>query len=152
MLDRLGRGHLGRDGRGAAAGRVPASGRDSAEAATGDRGASSGVRPLPLAQARPLLDVEGREPVRLVQEQVSLDRQLQLVVVRNGQLVLADSAMRFSAAVEYVDDVVGRFAPSARTPGVLARREELSDLYDLTLDEIDEAIRFELIARDDYAA
>ena len=61
----------------------------------------------PLAQARPFLDVEGRELVRLVQEHVGLERQLQLVVVRNGQLVLADSAERFSAAVEYVDDVVG---------------------------------------------
>ena len=33
-----------------------------------------------------------------------------------------------------------------------AHRDELSDLYDLTLDEVDEAIRFELIARDAYAA
>ena len=133
----------------------------------------------PLAQARPFLEVEGRELVRLVQEHVGLERQLQLVVVRNGQLVLADSAERFSAAVEYVDDVVGRFWPSPRTPAVVmdparsfgqpairsvrtetlaedfragARREDLSDLYDLTADEVDEAIRFELIARDDHAA
>ena len=133
----------------------------------------------PLAQARPFLDVEGRELVRLVQEHVGLEPQLQLVVIRNGQLVLADSAMRFSTAVEYVDDVVGRLSPNPRTPGVImdparsfgqpairsvrtetlaedyragAHREELSDLYDLTLDEVDEAIRFELIARDAYAA
>ena len=33
-----------------------------------------------------------------------------------------------------------------------ARREDLAGLDDLTLDEIDEAIRFELIADDDHSA
>jgi len=81
--------------------------------------------------------------------------------------------------VEYSDNAVSLFRPSLRTPAVVmdpartfgqpairgvraetlaedfragARREELSDLYDLTPDEVDEAIRFELIARDDRAA
>lgn len=127
----------------------------------------------PLAHARPFLDVEGRELVRIVQEQVGLERPLQLVVVRNGQLVLAESAVRFSSAVEYVGDIVGRLKPDVRTPDVLmdprrsfgqpavrnvrteslaedfragTTREELADLYDLSPEQVDGAIRFELIA------
>lgn len=135
--------------------------------------------PYPLAHARPFLDVEGRELVRIVQEQVGLQRQLQLVVVRNGQLVLADPAERFHFAVEYDQDIVTRLKPDARTPDVVmdpsrafgqpavrnvrtdslaedfragTSREELADLYDLTTAQVDEAIRFELIARSDRAA
>ncbi|TDW14042.1 DUF433 domain-containing protein [Kribbella kalugense] len=133
----------------------------------------------PLAHARPFLDVDGRELVRIVQEQVGLERQLQLVVVRNGQLVLAESAERFSTAVEYVGDIVGRLKPDVRTPDVLmdprrsfgqpsvrnvrteslaedfragTTREELSDLYDLSPEQVDGAIRFELIAGSERAA
>lgn len=133
----------------------------------------------PLAHARPFLDVDGRELVRVVQEQVGLERQLQLVVVRNGQLVLAATAERFSSAVEYVGGVVGRLKPDARTPEVLmdprrsfgqpavrsvrtavlaedfragTSREELADLYDLTEAQVEEAIRYELIVRSDRAA
>lgn len=133
----------------------------------------------PLAHARPFLDVDGRELVRVVQEQVGLERQLQLVVVRNGQLVLATSAERFSSAVEYEGGVVGRLKPDVRTPDVLmdprrsfgqpavrnvrtsslaedfragTSREELADLYDLTTSQVDEAIRFELIAGSERAA
>ncbi|MFT3832208.1 MAG: DUF433 domain-containing protein [Micropruina sp.] len=133
----------------------------------------------PLAHARTLLDVEGRELVRVVQEEVGLERQLQLVVVRNGQLVLADPAQRFHTAVEYDDDIVSRFRPDTRTPDVVMDpsrafgqpairsvrtdslaedfragtiREDLADLYDLTAEQVDEAIRFELIAGSDRAA
>lgn len=127
----------------------------------------------PLAQSRPFLDVDGRELVRVVQEQVGLERQLQLVVVRNGQLVLAASGERFSSAVEYIGDVVGLLRPDQRTPDVVmdprrafgqpavrnvrteslaedfragTSREDLIDLYDLSSEQVDEAIRFELIA------
>lgn len=133
----------------------------------------------PLAHARPLLDVEGRELVRVVQEEVELERSLQLVVVRSGQLVLADPAARFHSAVEYADDVVARLRPDARTPDVVmdprrafgrpairgvrteslaedyragTGRDELVDLYDLTPDQVDEALRFELIAGSERAA
>ncbi|MEV0790915.1 DUF433 domain-containing protein [Kribbella sp. NPDC050459] len=133
----------------------------------------------PLAHARPFLDVEGRELVRVVQEQVGLERSLQLVVVRNGQLVLAESAERFSSAVEYVGDIVGRLKPEVRTPDVVmdprrsfgqpavrnvrteslaedfragTTREDLADLYDLSPAQVDEAIRFELIAGRERAA
>lgn len=133
----------------------------------------------PLAQARPLLDVEGRELVRVAQEHVGLERQLQLVVVRSGQLVLAEPAQRFRSAVEYVDDVVARLRPDPRTPAVVmdprrsfgqpairsvqtgalaeafragASREELADLFDLSEEQVDQAIRFELIAESEHAA
>lgn len=133
----------------------------------------------PLARARPFLDVEGRELVRYVQDQVGLERKLQLVVVRNDQLVLADTAERFRSAVEYDDDIVGRLKPDLRTPDVVmdpqrafgqpairnvrteslaedfragTSREELADLYDLTAEQVDEAIRFELIAGSERAA
>lgn len=127
----------------------------------------------PLAHARPFLDVDGRELVQIVQEQVDLERQLQLVVVRSGQLVLASPAERFSSAVEYADDIATLLTPDPRTPGVVmdpqrafgqpavrnvatevlaedyragTSREDLADLFDLTPGQVDEAIRFELIA------
>lgn len=133
----------------------------------------------PLALAQPFLDVEGRELVRIVQEKVGLERQLQLVVVRNGKSMMAAATERFRNAVEYDDGVVGRLRPDPRTPDVFmdpartfgqpairnvrtdvlaenyragSSREELADLYELSLAQIDEAIRFELIARSDRAA
>jgi uncharacterized protein (DUF433 family) len=133
----------------------------------------------PLAQSRPFLDVEGRELVRVVQDQVGLDRELQLVVVRNDQLVLAETAERFRSAVEYRDGAVVRLKPEVRTPAVVidpshafgqpairnvrtevlaedyragTSREDLADLYDLTVDQVDDAIRFELIAGSERAA
>ena len=126
-----------------------------------------------------LLEVEGRELVRVVQERVGLEAALRLVVVRNGQLVLVDAAQRFQTAVEYADDVVARLRPDARTPDVVmdprrafgrpairgvrteslaedyragTGRDELVDLYDLTPDQVDEALRFELIAGSERAA
>lgn len=133
----------------------------------------------PLAHARPFLDVEGRELVRSIQDELALDPQMQLVVVRNGQLVLGETTQRFRAVVEYDADVVGRLRPDARTPDVVmdplrtfgqpairnvrtsslaedfragCSSQELAELYDLTPDLVDEAIRFELIARPERAA
>ncbi|MBS1907733.1 MAG: DUF433 domain-containing protein [Actinobacteria bacterium] len=133
----------------------------------------------PLAHAHPFLDVEGRELVRVVQAKVGLERPLQLVVVRNGQVMMAEATERFRDAVEYDDGVVGRFRPDPRTPYVMmdpartfgqpairnvrtdalaedyragSTREEIADLYDLTTSQVDEAIRFELIAGTDRAA
>lgn len=133
----------------------------------------------PLAHARPFLDVEGRELVRVVQERVGLERSLQLVVVRNGQVVLTAPAEQFQSAVGYADDVVAHMKPEVRTPDVVmdprkafgqpaihgvrteslaedyragASREELADLYDLTDELVDEALRFELIAGSERTA
>lgn len=133
----------------------------------------------PLAHARPFLDVEGRELVRAVQEEVGVDRLLQLVVVRNGQTLLAQATQRFNDTVLYEGGVVVRLNPNPRTPHVqmdptrafgqpsirnvrtdsLAEayragtsREDLADLYELNPTQVDEAIRFELIAGSEHAA
>lgn len=133
----------------------------------------------PLAHARPFLDVEGRELVQVVQEQVGLERRLQLVVVANGQYLLSEAAQRFRSAVVYQNEIAGLLRPESRTPEVVmdprrtfgqpavrnvrtdalaedyragASREDLADLYDLTPRQVDEAIRFELIAGAERAA
>lgn len=133
----------------------------------------------PLAHAGPFLEVEGRELVQHVQEQVGLERVLRLVVARDGQFLLTDGAMRFRSAVEYDQGRAVMMRPDARTPDVVmdlrrssgqpagrnvrtesfaedyragAGRDELADLYDLTLEQVDSAIRFELIACAERAA
>ena len=136
--------------------------------------------PYPLAYARPFLDVEGRELVRRVQDSVGLERGLLLVVVRSGQLMLTDEAERFRGAVEYDKKGSAKLLrPQPATPDVVmdpqrafgqpairnvrtdvlaeeyragASREQLADLYDLTAHQVDEAIRFELIAGSERAA
>lgn len=56
---------------------------------------------------RPFLEVEGRELVQVVQEQVGLERVLQLVMVRDGQYLLTEAAEWFRSAVEYDGEVAG---------------------------------------------
>ena len=129
--------------------------------------------PYPLAHARPFLEVAGRELVRKVQDEVSLARQLQLVVVRNNQTMLDIEAERFTESVTYKSGIAIAFRPSVRTPSVAIdptrsfgqpsvrsvktevlaedyRSGEtvgsLADLYDLTIEQVEQAIRFELIA------
>lgn len=129
--------------------------------------------PYPLAHARTLLEVDGRELVQRVQEEVGLEPELLLVVVRNGQLMLDLPAQRFAEAVQFTDGVATMIRPVTRTPEVqldpsrsfgqpsirgirtevLAEeyragesREVLAELYDLDLDQIDQALRYELIA------
>jgi uncharacterized protein (DUF433 family) len=123
----------------------------------------------PLVQAHPVLQVEGRELVRIVQDRDGGDRPM-AIVVRNGQHVLAESADRSGSAVEHLDGVAVRLRPDPRTPAVVidpqralgqpairnvrtaslaedARagtdRKKLADLYSLTVDEVDQALRFE---------
>ncbi|NCD19124.1 MAG: hypothetical protein EOL89_03930 [Actinobacteria bacterium] len=43
--------------------------------------------------------------VRLVQDEVGLGRELRLVVVRNGQLVLIDTTERFRSTIDYEGDM-----------------------------------------------
>jgi uncharacterized protein (DUF433 family) len=133
----------------------------------------------PLAVARPFLDVDGRELVRVVQDEVGLDQQLRLVVVRNSQLVLTPIAEHFQTLVDYEDGSAARVRPDGRTPSVVmdparafgqpairnvrtdalaedfragTSRAELADLYNLSEEQVDEAIRFELIAGREHAA
>jgi uncharacterized protein (DUF433 family) len=121
-----------------------------------------------------LLEVEGQELVRRVQDEVGLEPELLLVVVRNGQLMLDLRAQRFADAVQYSDGVAATIRPMTRTPDVhldpnrsfgqpsirgirtevLAEeyraaesRESLADLYDLDPEQVDDqALRYELIA------
>lgn len=58
----------------------------------------------PLARARPLLDVAGRELVLRVQDETGTAGEESLVVVRNGQVQLSAVAQRFTAEVEYSAD------------------------------------------------
>jgi uncharacterized protein (DUF433 family) len=133
----------------------------------------------PLAHARPFLNVEGRELVRVVQEEVGLELPLRFVVIRSGQLMLTAATERFNAAVDYEGGVVRALRPDIRTPEVVmdptrtfgqpavrnvrtdalaedfragTTRDELAGLYDLTTQQVDEAIRFELIAGSERVA
>ncbi|MBA3308673.1 MAG: DUF433 domain-containing protein [Nocardioidaceae bacterium] len=133
----------------------------------------------PLARARPWLDVDGRELVRVVQDEVGLASPMLLVVVRNDQLMLSRSAQRFYDTVEYADDIARRLHPEVRTRGVVmdpefafgqpavrsvrtdvlaedyragTSRDDMADLYELTAEQVDEALRFEMIAGRDRAA
>ena len=59
----------------------------------------------PLAAARTLLDVHGRELVMKVQENVELPKALSLVVVRSGQRILSTGAQSFVDRVDYGEPV-----------------------------------------------
>lgn len=88
--------------------------------------------------------------------------------------MMAAATERFRGAVDYDGDAVGRFRPDSRTPLVVmdpartfgqpairnvrtdvlaedyragSTREDLAELYELSLAQVDEAIRFELIAK-----
>ncbi|QWC84576.1 DUF433 domain-containing protein [Nocardioidaceae bacterium] len=134
----------------------------------------------PLAMASPFLDVEARKLVQTVQDDVSLAREQQLVVVADGQYVLSGATERFTACVEYDETgVAGILKPEQRTPLVSmdprrtfgqpamrsvrteaiaedfragTSRDRIADLYDLTPEQVDQAIRFELIAGGERAA
>jgi uncharacterized protein (DUF433 family) len=127
----------------------------------------------PLAMAAPYLDVEGRELVRKVQDETGVARELQLVVVRNGQLVLATPAQEFADRAEFTGDprTVTALRTADDTPdvridplrqtgqpvirsvptAVLAEGfragesvASLADLYDLQSEQVMQAIRFEM--------
>ncbi len=129
--------------------------------------------PYPLATATPYLDVEGRELVRRVQDADDVDRSLRLVVVRNGQLVLTAPAQTFADRAVFTGEGRGvtQLRTDDDTPDVVIdpRRQTgqpvvrsvptavlaegfrageavdvLADLYDLSPDQVVQAIRFEM--------
>jgi uncharacterized protein (DUF433 family) len=136
----------------------------------------------PLAHARPF--VAGRELVLEIQEEVGLERELHLVVVRNDQIVLAPPAAHFFESAQFggPEQVVERFNPVAGIPDVVidplrqfgepvvrsVRTEiiaeqvragealdAIADLYELTREQVEAAVRFELMrnaAPEDLAA
>jgi len=127
----------------------------------------------PLATAAPYLDVAGRELVRRIQDETGVDRALHLVVVRSGQLVLAEPAQVFADRAEFtgaartvtglrtqpdtpdvrIDPLRQSGQPVVRSvpTAVLAEGfragtsvEELADLYDLQSGQVLQAIRYEM--------
>ena len=77
--------------------------------------------PYPLASARIWLDVSGRELVRRVQDEVSLDRPLQLVIVRTGEHVLdwSPQARDFSESSGWASEQIRRVRPQASIEDVV---------------------------------
>jgi uncharacterized protein (DUF433 family) len=72
-----------------------------------------GVR-YPLAYAKPYLDVDGRELVRAIQNELDLDAGLWLVTVRSNQLVLTTPADHFRRSVEFAPTADGGSDVAAR--------------------------------------
>lgn len=126
----------------------------------------------PLAHARPFISVEGRELVLRVQKEVGLEKALLLVVVRNDQLVLSAQAEQFVKSVQFgPDDIVTSMRPLPAIRQVVVdplrqfgepvvrsvpteviaellragdRMQMIAELYDLTIDEVEAAVRYEL--------
>jgi uncharacterized protein (DUF433 family) len=130
----------------------------------------------PLAHALPYLDARGRELVQRVQREVRLDSALRIVVIRNGQLVLTTQTDQFVRSVDFGGwGVVERMHPlpdlelvwldplrqfgepvvRSVPTSVIAEQARAGDtpariasLYDLSDDEVWQAIRYELLRSD----
>jgi uncharacterized protein (DUF433 family) len=128
----------------------------------------------PLAHARPFLDVEGRELVRHVQREVGITGEEMLVVVRSEQAMISAPVQRFVDDLRYDVDTnreasavvpvkfgglvtldplhqYGRPVVRAVPTDVVAEQfragestETIADLFDLTLAQVEQALRFEL--------
>jgi uncharacterized protein (DUF433 family) len=126
----------------------------------------------PLAHAAVWLEPQGREIVERVQEEVKLERRLQLVVVRNGQLVLTLPAEQFIESVDFdgreviqrirpiptlhhvVFDPLRQFGePVVRSVPTAVIAEQyragdsialIADAYTLSEEQVEQAIRYEL--------
>jgi uncharacterized protein (DUF433 family) len=133
----------------------------------------------PLAHARPF--VNDRELVLAVQEDVGLAKGLRLVLVRNDQLVLTDPAQNFFESAQFgsASDVVERLRPvkgvehvyldplrqfgepvvrSVRTE-IIAEQiragetiDSIAETYELGRPLVEEALRYELIRGEAFAA
>jgi uncharacterized protein (DUF433 family) len=129
--------------------------------------------PYPLAHSAPYLEVANRELVLRVQDEAGLSgRAAPLIVVRNGQLVLAEPARSFVEKVDFSarDGIVERLYPLDKTHSVVmdpsvssgapvvrgVRTDNLYELfrageavgsiataYELEPSEVESAIRFE---------
>jgi uncharacterized protein (DUF433 family) len=129
----------------------------------------------PLAHARPFLDVEGRELVLRIQDEVGVPEELRFVVVRNGQGMITSPVKRFVEVVDFADEGTAmRILPGGRGSTVVIDPQRqsgrpvvrsvptdvvleqfnagesitaISDLWELTATEIESALRFELTSR-----
>lgn len=145
----------------------------------------------PLASAKVWLGTDGRDLVLRVQEQVNLDSELAIVLVRTKHEMLpggltpikwSGRAQSFRDSLEWSDDPIERAVPERVLPqpgnkgvvidplrgfgdpvvrgrnvptSVIAELvragdtpDMIADLYELTLDEVNAAIRYELFLRE----
>lgn len=128
----------------------------------------------PLAHAKLFLDVEGRELVRRIQDEVGVPRQLQLVVVRSGQgLISARPVTEFMKAVDYDGGTAVRIRPGrGKSPVIIDPDRQsgrpvvrsvpteilyeqfnagegvaaIADLWELSIGDVEAAIRYENVA------
>lgn len=128
----------------------------------------------PLAHARPFLDIDGRELVRHVQQEVGITGHELLVVVRSGQAMISAPVQGFVGDLRYVGDTdreasavvpvrfgglvtldplhqYGRPVVRAVPTEVVAEQfragestETIAELFDLTVAHVEQALRFEL--------
>ncbi len=128
----------------------------------------------PLAHAKPFLDIDGRELVRHVQHEVGITGHEMLVVVRSGQAMMSAPVKSFVGDLQYVGDTdpeanavvpvqfgglvtldplrqYGRPVVRAVPTEVVAEQfragestETIADLFDLTIAQVEQALRFEL--------
>lgn len=126
--------------------------------------------PYPLAQSTNFVTPHGKELVQRVQEQVGLQEELLLVVVRSGRLFMADPVEIFVNAVEFDNGTAVRMLPDPELPDVkidplrafgepairsvptevIAEQvragdseEMISELYELPLGQVHAAVLFE---------
>ncbi|MER5645342.1 DUF433 domain-containing protein [Streptosporangium sp. NPDC002524] len=124
----------------------------------------------PLAHLANFVTPHGKELVQRVQDQVGLQTELLLVVLRSGQLVMADPVELFVNAVEFDNGTAVRMRPDPRFPDVkidplrafgeptvrsvptevIAEqvragdpKELISELYELSLEQVHAAVLFE---------
>lgn len=136
--------------------------------------------PYPLAHAKPYVS-ENHELLLEIQEETDLERPLFMVVSKGGQLQLTDPVKSFLQKVEFEADAEGasRFRPAGRDSAVaidpqlsfgipqvhgirtetiveLFRAKEPIELiaegFELSIADVEEAIRFELAAASEPAA
>jgi uncharacterized protein (DUF433 family) len=117
--------------------------------------------PYPLAHASPFLDVEGRELVRRVQDQVGVHGLEMLMVVRNGQTMMSAPVNHFVEDIQPArygrlisfDPLrqYGRPVVRGVPTEVVAEQfragestETIAELFDLTTEQVEQALRFEL--------
>ncbi len=128
----------------------------------------------PLAHARPFLDLDGRELVHRVQRAVGIRGHEMLVVVRSGQAMMSAPVQSFVSDLHYAGDTdreadavvpvqfgglvrfdplqqYGRPVVRAVPTEVVAEQfragestETIAELFDLTLVQVEQALRFEL--------
>lgn len=98
----------------------------------------------PLAHARPY--VAGRELVLEAQEEVGLERKLQLVVIRNQQIVLTEPAERFYRAATFA-------SRNGSDDGVVEQLRPVADIEDVVIhplrqfgEPVVRSVRTEIIA------